>query len=346
MTRFLGPQEYGNFPYPPGYLYGFETSNNLADTTNDINFGPGKCRDNEDTDNIVHPIAFVKRMDSVWTVGTNGGLKDKADAETSEWFHLHAIKNPTTGAVDYVSSVSHDRVSVVTVTAANPAQVLWVGHGLPAGATITFSRTTGNLPAPLVTGQVYYVLATGLTANVFSLSLTNGGAAIDTTGSSQSGTHYARGQPILPSGYTVYRRVWSIRRSSNINRLYTQWGDRCYWQSPLLDINTTAPGTALRQDSFAASVPYGHRTLAMIRLYTGDNAVNIIFRGPGSADSAISGTAAPLFDHGTNAALTGFKHFVPTNNTAIIEWKCNVASSLNGVRMATEGYIDYRGRIG
>jgi hypothetical protein len=75
----------------------------------------------------------------------------------------------------------------VTMTIASPAVVSWTGHGMPAGWPVKFS-TSGALPTGVTAGQVYYVIATGLTANTFRFSATPGGAAVNTSGS-QSGTH-------------------------------------------------------------------------------------------------------------------------------------------------------------
>lgn len=74
-----------------------------------------------------------------------------------------------------------------TVTIATPGVFTYTAHGLTAGDKVTLA-TTGALPTGLTAGTVYYVIATGLSANDFRLALTDGGAAINTTGS-QSGTH-------------------------------------------------------------------------------------------------------------------------------------------------------------
>ena len=74
----------------------------------------------------------------------------------------------------------------VTVSIASPAVVTLSNHGLVAGNTFTFT-TTGALPTGISAGTTYYVIATGLTTNSFEFSATNGGSAIDTSGT-QSGT--------------------------------------------------------------------------------------------------------------------------------------------------------------
>jgi microcystin-dependent protein len=74
-----------------------------------------------------------------------------------------------------------------TVTIANPAVFTTNSHGLVAGDKISFT-TTGGLPTGLATNTDYYVISTGLTTDAFRVSLSPGGAAIETTGS-QSGQH-------------------------------------------------------------------------------------------------------------------------------------------------------------
>lgn len=55
-------------------------------------------------------------------------------------------------------------------------------HGFVAGNQVVFWAAAGAvLPAPLAEGTIYFVIATGLTTDVFSVSLTSGGAAVDIT---------------------------------------------------------------------------------------------------------------------------------------------------------------------
>lgn len=55
-------------------------------------------------------------------------------------------------------------------------------HGLSADNRVVFWPGSGSgLPAGLTVGTVYWVIATGLTADVFSVSTTQGGSAVDIT---------------------------------------------------------------------------------------------------------------------------------------------------------------------
>lgn len=120
--------------------------------------------------------------------------------------------------------------STVTISVGNPGVVSWTGHGLQAGQPVVFS-TTGALPTGLTAGTVYYVSATGLNADAFSVSATAGGAAIDTT-LAGSGTHTVTAPPAgmtdmfygmaLPGARSggdataAHLRTWSIAIDSNV----------------------------------------------------------------------------------------------------------------------------------
>ena len=92
----------------------------------------------------------------------------------------------------------------ITMTIASPAVVSQTAHGLKAGSKISFT-TTGALPTGVTAGTIYYVIATGLTADAFQFSATAGGSAINTTGS-QSGVHTLtrRYTADVEFGYSVY----------------------------------------------------------------------------------------------------------------------------------------------
>jgi hypothetical protein len=71
---------------------------------------------------------------------------------------------------------------VTTYTVASPAVFTQTAHGYAAGQPLR-TDTDETLPTGLTAGGTVYVIAAGLTANTFEVSLTPGGAAINTTGS-------------------------------------------------------------------------------------------------------------------------------------------------------------------
>lgn len=72
-----------------------------------------------------------------------------------------------------------------SISIGSPA-VIGCAQAVPPGTPIIFG-TTGALPTGLVAGQVYFVSATGWTAQAFSVSLSPGGPLVNTSGT-QSGS--------------------------------------------------------------------------------------------------------------------------------------------------------------
>lgn len=106
--------------------------------------------------------------------------------------------NTATGSVVAVGASSFD-------FDATPTAGTWSGNSSAATLTLAGSTvsvtyttadrnaivlsTTGSLPAPLVAGTVYYVRTGGAGGTPFQIAATPGGAAIDFSAGSQSGTH-------------------------------------------------------------------------------------------------------------------------------------------------------------
>ena len=107
----------------------------------------------------------------------------------STYAALFAVMNPTLGTF--------------TVTVAAPGVFTLNAHGMVAGDRV-YLTTTGALPTGLAQNTAYYVTATSLTTNTFTLAATSGGATITTTGT-QSGTHTLRRTPYgLGDGSTTF----------------------------------------------------------------------------------------------------------------------------------------------
>jgi hypothetical protein len=93
--------------------------------------------------------------------------------------------NPSVGDYVIITSTAYTTPQTATITIASPGVLTVPTTALPNGTTVTLS-TTGALPTGLTAGTLYYVV--GTSALTFRLSLTQGGTAINTSGT-QSGTH-------------------------------------------------------------------------------------------------------------------------------------------------------------
>jgi hypothetical protein len=224
-----------------GELVGCTLSNNVADATNDIDISAGSRRDVLNTENMVQATALTKQLDAAWAVGTAAGMRDTGSIANGTW-HLHLIKRTDTNVVDVIASLSPDTSSTFTVTIASPGVITWTAHGLVAGASFT-TTTTGALPTGMTAGTTYFVIAAGLGANSFQFSATQGGAAINTSGS-QSGTHTIQAQPVMPTNYTKFRRIGSILREAAAIVGFLQEGGDFWRKAPVESWDATNPGTS------------------------------------------------------------------------------------------------------
>ena len=130
-----------------------------------------------------------------WGSGTWGGVGSSAASTLRVWaqynFGENLVFGPKQGAIYYWASGYVPNLAsptVCTITNATPALVTQASNTsslIPANTPIMFS-TTGALPLPLAPQTIYYTKY--VTDTTFNLSLTSGGASINTT-SAGSGTH-------------------------------------------------------------------------------------------------------------------------------------------------------------
>jgi hypothetical protein len=74
-------------------------------------------------------------------------------------------------------------------------------HGYTAGTAVVF---WGTLPTGLTVGTIVYVIATGLTTDVFEVSATSGGSAIDLTGTAPFNFFVQKCVPEVFAGQGTY----------------------------------------------------------------------------------------------------------------------------------------------
>lgn len=198
----------------PGDDVSGNISGNAANVTGVVavaNGGTGATNAATARTNLQVPYTFGTGGTSVvaWQAGSNvasgnycvvgGGQSNTSSGSYS--FVGGGYKN--TSAVGSVSAGLHNTASggasvvagggiagTFTVTIGSPGVFAMFRHGLVAGDAIVL-ETTGTLPSGLASNTTYYVIGTNLGPNLFSVSETPGGSAINTSGS-QSGTHTLR----------------------------------------------------------------------------------------------------------------------------------------------------------
>lgn len=133
--------------------------------------------------------AMPKSKQMVWQRDNQGG--PDSDSLAIPWQATLVCKDPSIMSALPVDVPFTDTVVVTGVTAtASTDLVNKTAHGLVAGDRVYFTALNGG--AGLALGTGYYVLASGITANAFKVSLTAGGAAVNITTDAIATTSYAK----------------------------------------------------------------------------------------------------------------------------------------------------------
>lgn len=117
---------------PRGYLDGCILSNG-TDTTNDINFAAGKCRDSTDTVDITCAAMAGKQLDANWAAGAAAGMRNSGAGIANTTYHLYSVAKAD-GTQDYYA---HTSTTVATVITALQAET--------GGSAYIYARLIGSI---------------------------------------------------------------------------------------------------------------------------------------------------------------------------------------------------------
>lgn len=156
----------------------------------------------------------------------------------------------------------------------------------------------------------------------------------------------------IPSPYTVYRRIMSLKTSTFGNMVnYVQDGDYFRLMNAVLEVNATNPGTSATTQTLVG-VPTGVNFKALINalLFGGStNSFAAYISDLAVTAEAPSISQSPLTSIGDSPSATlgsgGAQIEVRTNTSAQIRWQCGPASgAADTFRIASLGWTDTRGR--
>jgi len=85
-----------------------------------------------------------------------------------------------------------------------------VSHGLVADDQVAFTSLTGGVGLSLSQYQTYFVIAAGITADVFSVSLTKGGAAVNITTDYSDATVLPLTEPTALMVLQLMQDIWDL----------------------------------------------------------------------------------------------------------------------------------------
>lgn len=154
----------------------------------------------------------------------------------------------------------------------------------------------------------------------------------------------------IPSPYTLYRRVGSIRTdgtgSGNIIQ-FSQNGPEFLWSTPIMDLVATAPASTAVQNATLTVAP-GVKVNALTNWVLSTAGINnqIYVSSYDTADLAPSLSATPMFtsqSYNTGNAIFAMPVNVRTSTTATVRYRLLVNNAAQ-VTAVTLGWIDSLGK--
>jgi hypothetical protein len=211
-------------------------------------------------------------------------------------------------------------------------------------ARITWSALTKQLDASFSAGTGAGGRDTGAIANntwhVFAIKK-------DSDGTGDILFSLSATAPTMPSGYTYFRRIGSIRRVSAAITGFVQDGDYFRRKASIIDVDTTNPGTSAVTS--ALSVPGGINVTAIVNVYAIDSTPGGflgLVSDLAADDEAPTSAGAPLanFIGSAGGGAGATQIYVRTDTSQQIRYRLSSSTANTLIKIVTVGWIDRRGR--
>ena len=157
--------------------------------------------------------------------------------------------------------------------------------------------------------------------------------------------------PTMPSGYTLKRRIGSIRTNGSGNIIkFWQYRDEFTWDVPVADVTATTPGSSAVTRTL--TVPTGLKVKANVSVACTSTTTADVIGGVylSDLDSTDTASSVNVFNpiYGYHEGVANFQYsavgYCWTNTSAQIRSRCQLAGGASSVLyINTNGWIDRRG---
>ena len=263
---------------------------------------------------------IVAKVDGspVWATGPRNTLSG-----------FHVTNNGTDAAhdIDIATGVCQDSTNVVSIV---------LSAALTKRADAVFAE--GTAAGGMVTGES---LPTSGTIHVWAIAKADGTADVCFNNHASSAL-----SPALPTGFTVKRRIASLRTDGSANILgFVQDGDHFQFLTVVEDVSATNPGTSAVLRSL--SLPAGSKVLAdlIVKILNADAAAGGItyLSDPDVTDTAAVASTAIGCTSDNTVDITSTVQ-VRSNTASQIRTRAAGTAAGTGIVIGTRGWFDTRGR--
>jgi hypothetical protein len=275
---------------------------------------------------------------SLWWNSTNGQLYlYYNDGNSFQWVFASSAAAPTPPTRGALHGLTYSTAGLSTTFTIAPGQATDSTFYDSITLNSAISKTTaawaagsgvGGLDTGSIAASTWYHIfviknpTTGAADVVYSLSLT----------------------PALPSGFTLYRRICTIRTNASSQWGYVmQNGDEFLWNTWVADYSTVAWSTTAALQ--ALTVPTGFQVNALFNgradAPTGSGA--LLFSPPDMADTAPAGGISSIGVNTATASTSVGAFNIRTDTSGRIRVRANTTGPTYSI--TTYGWIDTRGRF-
>jgi hypothetical protein len=159
--------------------------------------------------------------------------------------------------------------------------------------------------------------------------------------------------PTLPSGYTQFRRIGSVRTNASSQWIiFIQDGDQFMWDVPFPDVLATNPGISAVTRTL--TVPTGIRVNALLSVGANGPAANADLTGAIYVSDLSLSDVAPHYANASSYAaympaqtgqvVMASRSRCMTNLSGQVRSRCQLSSTNTVASITTYGWVDLRGK--
>ena len=321
----------------------------VVDSYTQVNLGGPGCL--VKNDGYAQLVSFFGTFCTFHVKTETGGQANLSGGGTSDFGDQGLVADgysrlPNFTGDSRVAVYGADRIeAAVTINTTSDTFTTATNHGLSVNDQVTFKATDGNLPTEIVTGTTYYIINANFTSTVFSVSATEGGAAVNMTGSA-TGTYQVTRQGQLTADVVSFtsNRIGSLSRPNPGQLMFPRQtfpsaGEPGSTGNAVTVTVTSGSEFTLPLNTFS----YAHEYVTGGTVTVGGTPYNVTSAVYDNTTGVITLTASGYTpSNGDSAVLSGLEFICPNQGAYVVTSSVPIDANGNNVAVDSPSLAGYR----
>jgi hypothetical protein len=321
----------------------------VVDSYTQVNLGGPGCL--VKNDGYAQLVSFFGTFCTFHVKTETGGQANLSGGGTSDFGDQGLVADgysrlPNFTGNSRVAVFGADRIeAAVTINTTSDTFTTATNHGLSVNDQVTFKATDGNLPTEIVTGTTYYVINANFTSTVFSVSATEGGTAVNMTGSA-TGTYQVTRQGQLTADVVSFtsNRIGSLSRPNPGQLMFPRQtfpsaGEPGSTGNAVTVTVTSGNEFTLPLNTFS----YAHEYVTGGTVTVGGTPYNVTSAVYDNTTGVITLTASGYTpSNGDSAVLSGLEFICPNQGAYVVTSSVPIDANGNNVAVDSPNLAGYR----